>query len=331
MNAYSGRVDFGSPFPLESMSICAVEADSTRNGSAPAESLLDGFREILFACLEAASPRSVVEVGAFRGEFTERLLAWGAQAGASVTAIEPDPPPELLALAERHPELDLVRKPSLEALPDVLPADTLIIDGDHNHYTVTRELRAIGDAAADGGMPLVLLHDVAWPHARRDTYYEPERIPPEHRQPLVQDALLAPGVAGTASTGLFFPWAAAREGGSANGVLTAVEDFLDERQGLRFAVIPAFFGLGVLWPADAPWAAAIAEIVEPWDRNPVLERLEATRVAGLVDQVRLARQEALLRSFLNSRAFTLAERLSRVRQRGEPVFSREQVRRVIED
>jgi Methyltransferase domain len=308
-----------------------VEAEAAETGSASPQSLLAGFSEIVFGCLDAVSPERVVEVGAFRGEFTRELLEWGADAGVEVTAIEPDPPPELVRLGEGHPELRLIRKPSLEALRGLEPADALIIDGDHNHYTVLSELRLIAENAGPGHLPLLLLHDVGWPHARRDTYYEPERIPAEHRQPLAPDALLAPGVPGIATAGLFFPWAAAREGGSENGVLTAVEDFMEESDGLRFALIPAFFGLGVIWSPNAPWADGVAELVAPLDRNPMLERLEAARLAGLVQRVRLDRQEAVLRSFLNSRAFALAERLSSIRQGGDPVFSREQVRRLLED
>ncbi len=73
----------------------------------------------------------------------------------------------------------------------------------------------------------------------------------------------------------------------------------------------------------------MAEIVAPWDRNPVLERLEADRVRGIVDRVRLERQQELLRALLRSRAFGVAERLSRLRHRGEPVVSRAWVRRVL--
>lgn len=300
-------------------------------GAAESESLLDGVSETLFGCLEAAGAGSVVEIGAFQGGFTRKLLTWGVGADASVTAIEPLPQPELVALARRHPELELIDKPSLEVLGELSRAEAVIIDGDHNHYTVLRELRLIAESGGEEGMPLVFLHDVGWPHARRDTYYGPERIPEEHRQPLVRDAVLAPGVAGIAELGLPFPWAAAREGGGGNGVLTAAEDFVAESNGLRLAVIPAFFGLGVLWRSDAPWADQVAAVVVPLDRNPMIERLEKLRLAGIMDRIRLAHQEALLRSFLNSRAFTVAERLSRIRQGGDPVFSREKVRGVLGD
>ena len=46
---------------------------------------------------------------------------------------------------------------------------------------------------------------------------------------------------------------------------------------------------------------------------------------------RLGEQRRLLRAMLGSRAFAVAELLSRLNQRGRPVFSREQVRRALDD
>ena len=95
------------------------------------------------------------------------------------------------------------------------------------------------------------------------------------------------------------------------------------------AVVPAFFGLGVMWAEDAPWAGSVAALLDPWDRNPALERLERERVGRLVDRYRMDRQSELLRSMLGSRAFALAESVSRWRQRGDPVFSRERIRQTL--
>ena len=91
--------------------------------------------------------------------------------------------------------------------------------------------------------------------------------------------------------------------------------------------MPAFFGLGVVWTQSAPWAAPSAEACSSrWDRNPLLERLEANRVLHLASshfqmveaakaRERAARQEAVLRRLLDSSAFAVAERLSRLRER----------------
>ena len=53
----------------------------------------------------------------------------------------------------------------------------MIIDGDHNYWTVSEELRLIGERAAGADLPLLLFHDVCWPHARRDDYFDAEQIP----------------------------------------------------------------------------------------------------------------------------------------------------------
>jgi hypothetical protein len=135
---------------------------------------------------------------------------------------------------------------------------------------------------------------------------------------------------------------AAREGGTRNGILTAVEDVLEEQPELRFAKVPAFFGFGVIWHPEATWADAVADAVAPWDGNPILERLERNRVLHMVERYRMTRRleraidnaeeaEHVLRAIEGSRAFALAEQISKVRGRGNPAVSRESVRRALGD
>ena len=303
--------------------------------------------ELIFPILEAAQVRSVVEVGAYAGDLTGALVRWAADRGVLVTAIDPSPREPLVELERRHPELDLVRATSVEALTRIPVPDAAIVDGDHNHYTVTEELRLIAERAGDGPLPLLLFHDVCWPHGRRDDYHDPALIPEEHRQPIDEGTGLFPGVSGVRPGGLPYRYKAREEGGERNGVLTAVEAFVAGRAGLRLAVVPAFFGLGVAWREDAPWAGAVARIVEPWDRNPLLERLEASRVLHLASshvhlvegqaaRERAARQEEVLRRLLDSSAFSVAERLSRLRHRlgiaqEASIVSKDDVRRALED
>jgi Methyltransferase domain len=304
--------------------------------------------EIMLPCLDAAGARSVVEVGAFAGDLTRVLVDWAATAGARVGAIDPSPQDALERLAEQHPELDLIRETSVEALPRVELPDAVVIDGDHNYYTVSEELRLIGERAEGAELPLLLFHDVCWPHARRDDYFAPELIPEDFRQPLAgASGGIFPGDEGLRPGGLPYPKSAAREGGERNGVLTAVEDFVASREGLRLAVVPAFFGFGLVWHLSAPWAADVARIVDTWDRHPVFERLEANRVLHLAGkhvrtselwqaQERLARQEAVLRRLLESSAFSVAERLSRLRAAAgvaseQSVVSKDEIRRALAD
>ena len=144
---------------------------------------LQNLAELLLPCLDTAGVRSVVEVGAYAGDLTSVLVEWAAGAGARVIAIDPSPQERLVRLAEERTELELVRETSLAALPKLGRVDAAIIDGDHNHYTVSEELRAI-DAACAGELPLLLFHDVGWPHGRRDDYYDADLIPAERRQPI---------------------------------------------------------------------------------------------------------------------------------------------------
>ena len=215
-----------------------------------------------------------------------------------------------------------------------------MLDGDHNHFTLSRELELAAESAGDRHLPLLVLHDIGWPHARRDTYYAPERIPADQRQPLAENASLDPDEPGIASGGIPFKWAAAREGGPNNGVLTAIEEFVAGREQLDFAQIPLFWGIGVIWDRNAPGAAAVAEVVAPWRDNPLLNAWKRHRVAHLVALCRTLRelsdlegvsahQQALLRRMLDSSAFATGERLSRLKQRGHPMFSRDQIREAL--
>jgi hypothetical protein len=317
--------------------------DPDRWGTSMAQSA-----ELMLPCLDAAGVRSIVEVGAFAGDLTRVLVDWAGTAGARVTAVDPSPQDGLVALARERPELELIRETSLAALPALpeLP-DAVIIDGDHNYFTVSEELRLIGERAPGAELPLLLFHDVCWPHGRRDDYFASELIPERYRRPVAGGAGgIFPGDPGLRAGGLPYPRSAAREGGPDNGVLTAIEAFVADRPRVRLVVVPAFFGLGVAWHEDAAWSRELARILDVWDRHPILERLEANRVHHLAlgharlvelweERERRGRQEAVLRRLLESSAFSVAERLSRLRKRagvatGQAVVSKDEVRRALD-
>ena len=270
----------------------------------------------------------MIEVGAERGRLTQELLKWAAPSGARVTAIEPAPISDLLELVEENPDLEVVEETSLEALEHLPIADAIVLDGDHNYYTLSNELRLIAERAPDGPDPAARLPRrllaAGAPRPVRGARPHPGRAPP----PLRRGHQAGPGQPGTAERGLPFEWGALEEGGPRNGVMTAIEDFMAEHDGLRLAVIPIFFGCGLLWPEDAPWSDDVAEIVEPWDRNPILERVEKARVTQLVQRHSREQEiderfdhslklEEAVRRILASRAFGALESLSRVRRGGQ--------------
>jgi hypothetical protein len=308
---------------------------------------LANLAELWIPLLDAAQVRSVVEVGAFAGDVTRVLLDWAQEPGVRIVSIDPAPQPGVVELAQTHPELELVKATSREALAAVDPPDAVILDGDHNYYTVSEELRLLGERGDP--LPLTICHDAGWPHARRDAYYSPELIPEPHRQPHVRLGHLFPGDHEIHAGGLLFysSHVAMHEGGPRNGVLTAIEDFVGVHPELRLATIPAFFGLAVIWPRAAPWAEQVEVALEPFAGNPVLARLEANRVLHLsgreLERERAEQERAraqwleerwrasseLLERLLASRAFTVAVWLSRLRRRGAPELSKDEIRRAL--
>ncbi|MBI4705832.1 MAG: class I SAM-dependent methyltransferase [Deltaproteobacteria bacterium] len=253
--------------------------------------MLAFWPEVVSPLLELLGPDDIVEIGSESGKTTRKLLEFAREHDATVHAVDPAPQFDPDLLRKRFGEhFVLHRLPSLVALPAIARFDAVLIDGDHNWYTVLGELRLIEQLALQRGHapPLVLLHDIGWPYGRRDLYYDPEAIPAEHRQPwarrgisLSQPELLPEGGFNAQLCN------ALREGGPRNGVLTAVEDYLAETsQRFIFARIPAVFGLGILVPQ--PLADALPELarkVEAWTVPEIarfLDRLEMARLAMLV-------------------------------------------------
>ncbi|HME70622.1 MAG TPA: class I SAM-dependent methyltransferase [Myxococcota bacterium] len=210
---------------------------------------MNGFWDFLVRpALEAAGARVVVEVGSEGGRHTRRLLEWCAIRRARLHVVEPEPQYDVDELAAAHAERVVFhRAASLEVLDQLGPVDAVLIDGDHNWFTVYHELKML-EAVHRSSFPLVLLHDVAWPFARRDMYYAPPRIPPAYRHPYAKGGV-RPGESKLIQGDGLAPelYKAEEEGGTRNGVLTAVEDFLLETDlGLRLEVVPVDFGLGLL-------------------------------------------------------------------------------------
>jgi hypothetical protein len=255
------------------------------------------FESFIVHLLRALRPRVVVEVGAERGDVTRPLLEWAGENDAIVHVIEPKPRFDVDELTARHPgTLRLHLSPSLRILPRIKRPDLVLIDGDHNWHTVFGELRQLERRAERDKCPppVVLLHDVEWPYARRDLYYEPAAIPARRRRPY-KKAGLTPGSRGVVTPGLNSMLNnAVEEGGPQNGVLTAVEDFLDEsRRKWLFTVVPGLHGLGILVPRSRLRRRSLRDVVE-WAGSSDFLRVqchavEASRIDALI---RVAELEA---------------------------------------
>lgn len=245
------------------------------------------FADLIVETLTLVDAKRIVEIGADYGGMSGLLADHATANAGTLTSIDPEVQDGFLAWLKDHPEVTHVAEPSLEALTRTAAADAYIVDGDHNWYTVFNELALIRGACRAANRPLlVLLHDVSWPCARRDFYYVPDRIPDGFRHAHSFDAGaslewdgLVPG-RGLHGNGVLA--LALHEGGPMNGVLTAVEDFIESatEQGdnLCYAHIPGALGLGVIFDADAPWAAAVGDQLMPWHNNRLIATLEDNRL-----------------------------------------------------
>ncbi len=249
------------------------------------------FSTLILGCLDKAGAREIVEIGAEFGGMSQHLATHAAAAGGRLTSIDPAPKQQFLDWVAASPQVRHIAAPSLEAMPALSGVDAWVIDGDHNYHTVSNELAIVGEQSVRDGKPLLaFLHDVGWPCGRRDFYYAPDRIPASARHPHSFDDGVVPGNPGLVPGGGFrgaghFAFAE-REGGPANGVLTAVEDFVDdmrdEGREIGFAFIPAVFGLGVVFASDQPWSADVAQLLHPFHDNPLLARMEENRLRNYV-------------------------------------------------
>jgi hypothetical protein len=191
--------------------------------------------------------RRICEIGASTGENTGKILE---MAGVSLTIIDPCLDADLMSRYGGDERVALHKGISLDVLPGLTePFDCFLIDGDHNWYTVYNELRIIEERGLlkDGGA--IFFHDVCWPYARRDMYYQPELIPREFIRPYQQKGIIrGKGELSNESDFNATHYNAVSEDGPRNGVLTAIEDFLKEhKDDFRFFRIRVEFGLGVLF------------------------------------------------------------------------------------
>ncbi|QWF83487.1 hypothetical protein HUW46_06928 [Amycolatopsis sp. CA-230715] len=238
--------------------------------------------EILFAHRRIAD---VVEVGVESAASSSRYTDLGA---LLVHCVEPHPSAELRRAVDENPRLRLVETPSPAALATLPAADLYVLDGDHNHATVRGELGWITATAPDS---LVVVHHVLWPCARRDLYYQPSPLRPDERQP---DSTDGPTVwhdelTPTGFTGLGVFTSAERAGGEHNGVLTAVEDTLRTLtdSSWRFVVVPAVFGLGVLYRHRSAADDRLARALAPYQNSRLLYAMENNRIALYTRLLRL--------------------------------------------
>ncbi len=258
---------------------------------------------IIRPTFELTQPKMIVEIGASDGKNTSLLLGYCRTHAAALCVIDPLPSFDTKDWTEKNKQtLTIRRGKSLDELPEIKRTDAVLIDGDHNWFTVFHELKHLERLAqSQGFFPLVFLHDLDWPYARRDLYYRPEDIPEKYRKPCTQKGIvldehgLANGLG--LNNDLFH---ANEEGGPQNGVLTAVEDFLKETKwNLRFVRVAGMHGLGILAPDTLLRAHhSLGQLLDTLEPSPsIAQHLQAVDRARLHSMTLESVSQAHLKSY----------------------------------
>ena len=161
-------------------------------------------------------------------------------------------------------------------------ADVWVVDVDANYWCTKEALGAIESTGAPH--PVVVVHHVGWPTARRDHYVDPTALPAADVHPYTALFGVRPGTPEPRVGGVRgddgSAWAV-REGGPGNGVRTALEDHLAAAPDRRAQWYPVSTGLAVVWSAEDPAADAIAQRLSTWCDGELLAVLDEERVRAL--------------------------------------------------
>ena len=210
------------------------------------------WEKVIKPIVIAAQPKTIVEIGSLTGLNTFKLLDYCKHCNAECIIVDPKPQYNVQLLKAYYGDhVTMMEQFSLDALQDIPKYDLILIDGDHNWYTVYHELKLVEKMAEQSGyFPIVMLHDTNWPYGRRDMYYFPESIPEEFRKPYARKGM-EPGFSELLDSGGFndIAFNAIYENGEKNGVLTAIEDFMKESAlELQYHELYSNNGLGIIIP-----------------------------------------------------------------------------------
>lgn len=249
--------------------------------------------------IETAQPRRLMEIGADSGWNTRNILEYCRQTGAQADIIDPAPRPSLHEVLAAFGPAEYRYHPlkSVAAIPQLDTPDVALIDGDHNWATVYSELNLIQARAEQQQLPppIVISHDVAWPYARRDMYYNPDDLEASQKHAYAYRGML-PGVNELVEHGMNGVLAnALHEGGPRNGVLTAIEDYIaSSGVDYTFRKLPFFNGLGILIPAARMTPALQALVDSFFTAESLLEACMAVEADGMHLRAILSQTESCL-------------------------------------
>lgn len=257
--------------------------------------------------IDVLRPQVILQIGARDSETTLRLIEAAARVGGTLHVAAAQPGFDIdAARRQAGDRLVVHRARGLDVVPLLATPDLILIDDDPNWYNTHGLLTAIDRQADRSGrpFPVVVLAQVGWPYARRDSYDEPGAVPAGFRQPYERAGIVPGNATLSAQNGLFAErFNAVAENEAQSGVLTALEDFVSDRSG-RFItlLLPMFQGLMLLRPIGGPAEPALQPLLQSLTLGrsaaALASDLEAARVALEIESKAL-RQNLAQASYRN--------------------------------
>lgn len=295
------------------------------------------WEPIIKPLLETINPGLILEIGAEYGKGTSRLIEFCKNSGCRLVSIDPVPLFNASDEAERNaPFFTFHQALSLDALPLVEPADAVLLDGDHNWYTVFNELKLIEEKCSnrEHPFPVIILHDIGWPYGRRDLYYNPDNIPEKFRHPYQRKGILPEHNALVDKDGLNSNYCnAVHENGIQNGVRTAVENFMEQSAlPLNLTILPGLYGLGLLYTKDhyqkkSKFRKFIDNISISSMTGHVMEIMETDRIQKQLAVTRredqIQRLDAKIQRIIKDRDEQIQKRIRQIQDRERLVRERD--------
>jgi hypothetical protein len=141
----------------------------------------DTVKKHINSFVNPTSEFKLLEVGLYHAGNTKQLLE--QYPNIQLTGVDPSYHSNIGELQKGYPNFTFINDTSLNVLDRLDGFDVVLIDGDHNRYTVYNELKTIFIDYET--FPLVILHDIHKPWGRKDFSYNSNTIPGGefHREP----------------------------------------------------------------------------------------------------------------------------------------------------
>ncbi|WED42829.1 glycosyltransferase [Legionella cardiaca] len=275
---------------------------------------LKNFKELILRILNHAQVKTIVVIGVEAGHFLKELCHYAVTVNGKVIAIDPTLSDEFIGqfTTDFTKYFEAFRGTSKFFFATnqgnrSWGTTAFLVDGDHNFATVSFELEAINNFyLKNKTLPLIFLHDTGWPFGHRDLNYTQGVAPLNYTQ---AQATVGLGV------GLEHPIPykgsnfaicdaslALREGGEENGVMAAIEAFIQTYEDYTTWHVPLIFGLNIIIPKSLTSYNEIANWIIPWTSG-LLANIEKNRLEmyfAMINSTHLVYRQAKLEDQLET-------------------------------